>query len=468
MDVSIAAGPPPTQLKRTPGLGLAVGLLIAALAALFCLTTFPHSPELLERARHYFTPAQIETGMRYGLQRSLFMWGQIAINWTLLLLLVCQGWGRRLADFWDRRTGGRWLLTLLLVGATLYVAEEITATPLRLLRLEHTRAWGMSTRTIADWFPDYAKSFLLGAVQYGILLVGLFGIMRLWPRWWWLIAAAASALLAAAYAFLIPIVINPIFNTFTPLKDPYLLRRFEQVTDKAGVSVNEVLVMDASRRSKHTNAYFTGFGATQRIVVYDNLLKPYQQPDATDVTGVVGLLAAPQGTGPLLAANEREQQRVQKAAEIESILAHEVGHWYHEHIVKGIALAVLGALCGLFVMDRILRWAVNRRPFLLRNPSDPAAVPLIGLLLLIGGWIASPVEMAISRHFERQADEMSLKLAGQPQAFIEAEKRLVTDNLGDVAPAPVAVWFFASHPPAVERIEMAEAWEKAHGRATQP
>jgi STE24 endopeptidase len=420
------------------------------------------------KARRYFTSEQIERGMQYGFERRLFMWGQITLHWALLLVLVLGGWARRLADFWDRRTGGRWLLTLLLVGATVYVAEEIVATPLRLLRLEHARAWGMSTRTLADWFDDYVKSFALGAAQYAVLLVVLFGVMWLWPRWWWAIATAVIAVLGMAYAFLLPVVINPLFNTFSPLKDAYLLRRFDQVANKAGVSVDEVLVMDASRRGKHTNAYFTGFGATRRIVVYDNLLKPYQQPDAADVANVVGLLAAPQGTGPLLAAASREQQRVRKAAEIESILAHEVGHWYHHHIYKGIALAALGALCGLFLLDRILRWAVNRRPFLLRSPTDPAAVPLVALLMVLATWAVAPAEMAVSRYFERQADEMSLQLAGQPEAFIDAEKRLVIDNLGHVAPSPVAIWFFASHPPTLERIEMAEAWEKAHGRATQP
>ena len=360
------------------------------------------------------------------------------------------------------------MLTLLLVGATVYLLEELLATPLRLVSLERSRHWQMTTRTVADWAVDYGKNFLIDVVIDGVILVVLFAIMWLVPRWWWLIAAGACGVLGMAYALILPVFISPIFNTFTPLEDPYLLGLFDRVAERAGVSVREVLVKDASRRSRHTNAYFTGFGDTRRIVVYDNLLKPYYEPDPTDVTSVVGLLGSPQGAGVVLAAANRSCQRIEKAEEIESILAHEIGHWYHDHILKGIGLAVLGSILGFFLLDRILRWAVNRRPFLLHSPTDPAAIPLIALLIALASWAVAPLELAISRQFEREADLMSLKLAQQPQAFIDAEKRLVTDNIGNVAPSPVAVWFFSSHPPAIERIEMAEAWAKAHGKVTHP
>jgi STE24 endopeptidase len=473
MHSSPAADLPPITLKHTPGLGLAVVLLVLVMAVLFVLTTFTHSPELKERAAQYFTEDEIKTGMDYGFERRLTSWGQNALNLGLLLFLVCGGWGRRLADFWDRYTGKRWLLTLLLVGVTVYLLEQLVALPLRLVSLGRARDyWHTSTQTTTDWLLDHGKSILFGVAMYWVVLVILFGTQRLLPRWWWLVAALVSGAVAVVFALLVPVVVSPLFNNFTPLQDQYLLGRFERIGERANVPVREVLVMDASRRGKHTNAYFTGFGDTRRIVVYDNLLRPYQHATAREAVGVVGQLGSAPGYGSLSAAavaTVHEPQREEAADEIESILAHEVGHYYHDHIVQGIVLGVFGALVGFFVLGQVLRWAVNRRPFRLHSPTDPAAIPLVFLLYVLGAWAVAPVENVISRHFERQADQMSLDLARKPDAFIEAEKRLVRDNLANVAPSPVSVWFYSSHPPAVERIEMAEEWRREnYGKLMQP
>jgi STE24 endopeptidase len=112
------------------------------------------------------------------------------------------------------------------------------------------------------------------------------------------------------------------------------------------------------------------------------------------------------------------------------------------------------------VLAWVLRWAVGRKPFELRSPADPAGVPLLLLLSVLGAWVAAPVENAISRQFETQADRAALELTDHPTAFIEAEKRLAKDNLSNVAPTPFSVWLFATHPTAVERIRMAEEWQK--------
>src|SRR5205814_7001334 len=138
---------------------------------------------------------------------------------------------------------------------------------------------------------------------------------------------AAGVLVGFVYAFLLPEVINPLFNTFTPLRDEYLLRRVRALAARAGVPVQTVLVMDASRQGEHTNAYFTGFGPTRRIVLYDTLLKKHTP------------------------------------AEIESILGHELGHWTHQHILKGILLGVLASAAGLFLLERLLRRLQGRAPW---------------------------------------------------------------------------------------------------------
>src|SRR5262249_47258317 len=158
--------------------------------------------------------------------------------------------------------------------------------------------------------------------------------------------------------------------------------------------------------SNHTNAYFAGFGPTRRIVIYDTLLKNHSD------------------------------------AEIESILAHELGHWLHDDIVKGILLGTLGLLLGCFLLDRVLRLALGRAPWHLRSIADPAGLPLILLLMCLGSWVAMPVGNAVSRYSERQADQVSLEMAGQPEAFKTTEKKMAIDNKSNVAPTPWNVWLF--------------------------
>lgn len=395
----------------------------------------PSEPARAEAA-NYFSEAVIERGLHYTVQRRLLFWGATATELGMLLLLGLTGAGRRLADGCARLCRGWWLPTLLLVGAAVYLLVELTQFPFAVARLYHARSWGVTNRAFAPWLGEFllgqAVALAIGAVP----LAGIYLLMRGLPRIWWLLATLGAGVFAAAVAFVMPLLIAPLFNTFTPIAEtPWagLEPRIRALTDEAGVPVAGVYVMDASRQGKHTNAYFTGFGTSRRIVLYDTLLKSHPP------------------------------------AEVESILGHELGHWTHQHIVKGILLGMAAAAVGLFLLDRILRWARGRAPWQLTSPADPAGLPLVALLMVLGSWVALPLENAVSRSFERQADAEALQLAGQPEAFKRAEVRLVEDNLSNPAPAPWNVWLFATHPPAVERIRMAEQWEAApQGRRIRP
>jgi STE24 endopeptidase len=448
-------------VRSTPGLRAAVASLVLAFGTLFVLNVFVTSPASVARAERVgFSRGEIERALRFSQESKLLSWCGVALHLTLLTALVCTPWARRLADRYDRLTGQRWLLTLVLMGLTYFVLREALWLPLGYLRLEHARAWNMTGMSTAAWLVDSGKSMLVSGVQSGIVLLGLYGLMWFFPRAWWLLAAAGGVALAVLYVWLMPVVISPLFNTFTPLRDPYLQERIRVLAARAQVPVDEVLVMDASRRGRHTNAYYSGFGSTQRVVLYDTLLKSHSAIQPESVASAIGLLANGPSGGPLLAASQVVAAQKEGDDEVESILGHEMGHWRHNHIVKGIALAGVGALFGLWVLSLILRWAVNRRPFSLHSPADPAGLPLLLLLLTLGHWLAMPVQNGISRAFERQADEAALELAGKPDAFIAGELRLARDNLSNVAPTPFNVWMFSTHPPAVERIEMAEEWRR--------
>jgi STE24 endopeptidase len=417
-------------LRNTPWLKAAVAAEFLLVLTLFLLTTFLESPQRRARAEQYFTETEIENGLNYSLQGRLLFWGSTVMPLAAFTLIVVSGFARKLADLFERWTGKRWLWTLLLMGLFCFLVEVSLIFPFQLGNLARQHAWGMSQRSLTSWLMDYLKLTALSGGISLFVLVGFYLLMRFFPCSWWALAALASGLLAILFAFVLPTLIAPLFNDFTPLDRTqwaYVKPRVEALTRKADVPVEEVLVMDASRQSSHSNAYFTGFGSTRRIVLYDTLLKSHPRSD-----------------------------------EVESIVAHEIGHWKHHHIVKGIALGTAAAFVALFLLAKVLRWATGRAPFGLREPSDPAGLPLILLLAMLGSFVLAPIQNAISREFERQADEYSLDLAGQPKAFIRAEKTLALHNHGNVAPNSVSVWLFASHPPTIDRIRMAEEWAEAH------
>jgi STE24 endopeptidase len=406
------------------GLKFTIFVGACAFLLLFLVTTF--APPSRAEAEKYFSAKEIDNGLEFGLQRRLLYWAGAGLHLAALALIVFTGFARKLADLFASWVGGRWLWTVLLVGGFCFLVEEAISLPIGLARLELVRAWGLTNRPATGWLMDRAIGVLISAVTWVILLVGLYALIRFFPRAWWALAALGGMVFGLGYAFILPVLISPLFNTFKPLADTKwadLQQPVEMLAKHAGVPVDEILVMDASRQSSHTNAYFTGFGSTQRIVLYDNLLRKHTR------------------------------------AEVESILAHEMGHWQHNHIVKGIGLATLAAMLGFYVLRQILLWAVDRPPFRLKSQWDTAGIPLILLLIMVGEWLVSPVQNAVSRHFERQADMVSLELTRTPDVFIAAEKKLAHDNISNVAPPLVSVWFFNTHPPAVERIQMAEQWK---------
>jgi STE24 endopeptidase len=412
----------------------AILALLVIFGVLFFINTFPQSSQARAEALQdrLFTEQEIDDGHRLAVQRKLIAWASTFVTLGFLLTLACTRRARRLADRFERWTGGRGWLTILLMGAFCFLAEGLLRFPFRVLSLENWRAWGMTEQPFADWFVDYAKGQALAAGTGAVLLLGLYLLLRRFPRFWWLPAAALGGLAAVGYAWIMPIWIDPLFNNFTPLSQYARLDEkaradlgasIQKMAGRAGVEVTEVLVTDASRRSSHTNAYFTGFGSTRRIVLYDTLLKNHTLP------------------------------------EVESILGHEIGHWQHNHIVLGLTLGIAAGFVGLLLLSWILRWAVNRRPFLLKSPADPAGWPLVLLLGFLASWLVMPVENTISRTFEKQADWSALELTGQPDVFIAAEQKLARNNKSNLTPNPFSVFWFATHPPTLERIDMARQWK---------
>ncbi|MEA2460476.1 MAG: endopeptidase, partial [Actinomycetota bacterium] len=281
--------------------------------------------------------------------------------------------------------------------------------------------WGLSTQSFGGWVSDQARSLGIGLVFAVITALVFFAVVRAQPRWWWLYGWVAFTVLTVLFTFLWPIVIAPLFNKFTPLEDQTLTREILHLADEADVPIKEVLVADASKRTTAENAYVAGIGASKQLVVYDTLLRNGREPETLFV------------------------------------VAHELGHKVKDHVVKGLLLSTVGLFAGFAA----LAW-LSHRPGLWRwgyasGIGDVRALPLLLAFAAIAGLLTMPVQNAVSRTFERQADSIAFDLTKDPDTAIRVFRRLAFSNLADLKPSWVATSVLFTHPSIPDRIRAAVA-----------
>ena len=277
--------------------------------------------------------------------------------------------------------------------------------------------YGFNKMTFRMWISDLFKNLVILAILGGLVLWLLLTLVvhggKVWWVWAWMSVGGFELLMLWLY----PVVIAPLFNKFETIENVGLEQHVRELMEKVGLRVKGVFKMDAGKRSKHTNAYFTGIGKTKRIVLFDTLL-----------------------------ASHPEQ-------EILAVLAHEVGHWKKRHVLKQIIFLEIFSLAIFYMVARFLNWPLLHQTFGFQESTVYVGLFLIGALLSPPGYFAQPLESAISRKFEQQADDFALELVKEAEPMRNALKRLAADNLANLTPHPLYAWFYYSHPPLVERIE---------------
>jgi STE24 endopeptidase len=331
--------------------------------------------------------------------------------------------GRRIPLAWRERVTGRDLLVILFFVLILDLALAVLYLPFNFYGgfiLGHQ--FGLSRQAAPGWAADWVKSLLIELVTDGVLWTGFYALLRLLPRRWPIPAGAAMFLLSAVFTLLTPIIITPLFYEVRPLDDPSLRARIVALAARAGMHVDAVYVINASSKSTEVNAYFTGFSGAQRIVLYDTLLTDYT-PD-----------------------------------QIEVVLAHEMGHWYHRHVLIGLLGYGAAAWIGLFG----LRWLLQRvwRPLGWSGPADVAGLPYLLAVLAVVTTLALPVQNSLSRIAERQADQFALSITHKPETFITLFEKFAVQNLSTVSAPAWEEFVFYTHPSIAERIRMAENFQK--------
>jgi STE24 endopeptidase len=323
-----------------------------------------------------------------------------------------------------RPFGDGWVAQAVLGGIAVVVLAEVVTLPLAAWRESVVRRFGLSNQTWRSWTVDLLKGYAVGAVVTAGVLLGFFGVARLAPTTWWVWLAIGAAGLTVAFSFVFPVLVEPIFNRFTPMEPGDQRDALLALAARDGVPVRDVLVADASRRTNALNAYVSGLGPTRRIVVYDTLLA--QAPPV----------------------------------EVESVVAHELGHAHDGDVATATVIGALGAAAAVCAVYLIGGWAPLLHQAGVASLVDPHAVALLVALAAVGALAAAPAQAYVSRLVEARADAHALALTDDPATVEAMERRLATTNLADADPPRWEHVMFASHPSVVERMAAARAYAR--------
>jgi STE24 endopeptidase len=280
--------------------------------------------------------------------------------------------------------------------------------------------YGFNKSDLKTWATDNLKSGLLSIIFLICVMAPLLWTIELSPNYWWLWGFIIVAAIQFVVVVIYPVLIAPLFNKFESLEDQDLVHEVEKLVKSVGMRTGGIFKMDAGRRSTHSNAYFTGFGKTKRIVLFDTLIDRHSHD------------------------------------EILAVLAHELGHFKLKHVWQFYAAGQFTMLVGLYGTHLMLNWDLLYRTFQLQPSQSYIALFLISIFWLKIGFFLKPFYAGWSRRFEKQADAFAAKLQENPQPLALALKKMGAHNLSNLTPHPFYAWFYYSHPPLPERVALLE------------
>jgi STE24 endopeptidase len=383
-----------------------------------------HGTTVPEIFQDVIDPEKLKKISAYTLDSENFTMVATLANQGLFLVILLSGFLP-----WLVKTINQWHYGQIVSGLIFFAALSIFANLLRIPfglyeAFVIEERYGFNVMNFKVWVLDLFKSIVIGAIMGGLLLGLLLALViyggNVWWIWAWMLVGGFELLLLWLY----PVVILPLFNKFDPIENIGLENRIRTLMEKVGLRAKGIFKMDASKRSKHTNAFFVGLGRTKRIVLFDTLL-----------------------------ASHTEE-------EILAVLAHEAGHWKKKHILRMLVPLEVLSFVSFYAVAKLLNWPLIYQTFGFQESNIYVGLFLIGTFISLLGFFAEPLESAISRRFEREADDFALDLVRTGEPMTSALKRLAADNLANLSPHPLYAWFYYSHPPLVERIERLTPSEK--------
>jgi STE24 endopeptidase len=336
------------------------------------------------------------------------------ISFVLLFLFITTGYSVKFQNYVQTFTQDKYLVFLIFVFA-LGIFSSILFMPINIYTgfyLEHK--YKLSNQTFLKYFIENLKAMMVGLLIGVPILILFFFVLNQFGDLWWLVFASAMFIISVVLSQIFPIIILPIFYRILPLDDEDLKTRISNLAKGARIKVENVFTFNMSKNTKNANAAFTGLGKTKRIILGDTLLNNYSKN------------------------------------EIETVIAHELGHYKHKHILKNILFGTVSSFLTFFVISILYKNSLSWFDFV--SITQISALPLLGLWAMIIGLIQSPIGNILSRKYEYEADRYAIESTNKPESFISALKKLTDQNLGDKEPHPFVEWFFYSHPSIKNRI----------------
>ena len=405
---------------------LAVALALGA-AGVATLVLHPREGQIEPASvdpRAYFSDAELARAEDFrGPQRVLAL-TNIALSGAVLVLVAVRpprGLRRKLQ-------GGRPYRTAAAAGAGFSVAIALVSLPVAAISHERARDVGLATQDWPAWLADGAKSDAISALFAAGGATLALALVRRFPRRWWIGGAGAVVGLSVLFTYIGPVVLAPIFNKFEPLPPGQLRSDVLDLAKRSDVDVGQVYRIDASRRTTGINAYVNGIGHTKRVVLYDNLIDRFPRD------------------------------------EVDSVVAHELGHVRHNDVPRGLLWLAIVAPAATLLVQRLSEKIAPADAHLGDRQANALALPALAVSMALVSFAAGVASNDLSRSIERSADSYALNLTDNPAAFIEVERRLAVDNVGDPDPPGWVQLLFGTHPTTIDRIGAALTWSREQGR----
>ena len=341
----------------------------------------------------------------------------VSILNNILVIVFLFGGVINIYDGWIASLSQSFVLGGILFVLGLFYGETILSIPFSLYKnFSIEKRYGFNTLTGKLWLTDWIKSAVISTLLLSIIAAAALFLVQYTPQWWWLWVWLVFLLFSIFLMYVSPYLIEPLFFKFEPVQIEGLEEEIRALMGKAGLKVGNVFQVDASKRSRHSNAYFSGIGRVKRIVLFDTLLESMSPK------------------------------------EIIAVLAHEVGHWKKKHVLKRIILTETVALGTLFLAHKLLAWEGLPGVIGLQGGSFYVRLVILGFLGSLLMFPLTPALSLLSRKHESQADRYACELTRRPLDLASALIKLSKENLANLHPHPLYAAFYYSHPPVVQRV----------------
>lgn len=372
----------------------------------------------------FMNDRQLELTYEYSKIRHIIFFLLTPFDWVLFLTILAVGFSVRFRNWSESVTK----ISLFQKGIYVFWLSLFTFIimfPIDYISYQLSKSYGIATSTFAIWMKDQFIDFWLDYLFMALLAFVVYALIKKYNKRWWIYAWVISVPFTVFLMFVQPVIIDPLYNDFYPLKDKELEGKILNLASKADIPAEHVYEVNMSEKTNALNAYVTGIGSNSRIVLWDTTL------------------------------NELNDN------EVLFVMAHEMAHYVKKHIYMGMATYLLISFIGLFIASKILEWAVKRfgQRLSIKGINDIASLPLLLLIISMLTFIQSPISNAFSRSLEHSADEYAIEMTNDKTAAISGFQKLTIAGLSEVNPPAIVKWLRYGHPTMLERLNFLENYD---------